>query len=153
MARLDQYAPRNVSMMQFTELHFRRTPECDYSAVKARAQEILESELDSTDPGETDKAFLIIHRSHPVEYTDGQVPAQTAILSADQPPQLEAYQQEIQQSWRCRHAEELLRDCKEAKLVTELMARLLPPQDRVSLFHGVLRAIIEETNPDALVFK
>jgi hypothetical protein len=34
-----------------------------------------------------------------------------------------------------------------------MMARLLPPQDRVSLFHGVLRAMIELANPDALVFK
>jgi hypothetical protein len=140
-------------MMQITELHFRRTSTCDYAAVKARAQEILESDLDALDPREADQAFLIVHKDHPVKYSDGRVPAQTAILATDQPPQLEAYRQDIQQSWRCRRAEELLRGCKEARLVTEMMARLLPPQDRVSLFHGVLRAMIEVTRPDALVFK
>ncbi len=139
--------------MQITELHFRRTPTCDYAAVKARAQEILESDLDSPDPREADKAFLIFHKAHPLKYSDGQVPAQTAILATDQPPQVEAYRQDIQQSWRCQRAEELLRGCKEARLVTEMMARLLPPQDRVSLFHGVLRAMIEVTSPEALVFK
>ena len=47
----------------------------------------------------------------------------------------------------------MLTGCKEARLVTEMMARLLPPEDRVSLFHGVLRAMIEVSAPDVLVFK
>jgi hypothetical protein len=139
--------------MQITELHFRQAPSCDYAAVKARAQEILESDLGSPDPHGADKAFLIVHKDHPVKYSDAEVPAQTAILAADQPPQLEAYRQDIQQSWRCPAAEELLRGCKAALLVTEMMARALPPRDRVSLFHGVLRATIDVAAPDALVFK
>jgi hypothetical protein len=141
-------------MIQITELHFHQTPTCDYSAVKARAQEILENDLDSPDPREADKAFLIIHKSHPVKYADGQVvPVQTAILAGDQPLELEAYRQDIQQSWFCRRAEELLRGCKGRWLVSELLAQLLPPQERLPLFHGVLRAMIEVTSPDALVFK
>jgi hypothetical protein len=139
--------------MQITELHFRRVPTCNFATVKARAQEILQSDLDSPDPSESDKPFLIFHKRHPVKYTDGEIPAQTAILSADQPPQLEAYRQDIQQSWRCPRAEELLSGCKATRLVTEMMARLLPPRDRLTLFHGVLRAMIEVTSPDVLVFK
>lgn len=140
--------------MQLTELHYRRKPTCDYAAVRVRAQEILASELDTSDPDDTDKPFLILHKLHPVTYSDGQrVPAGTAILATDEPPRLEAYTQEIQQSWRCRGAEELLRGCTATCLVTEMMARLLPPQVRVSLFHGVLRAMIELTAPEALVCK
>jgi hypothetical protein len=143
-------------MMQICELYYRRKPVFDYGAVKALAQEILESELDCPDcpdPTRADKAFLIFHKRHLVKYSDAQVPAQTAILATDRPPQLEAYRDAIQQSWRCREAEELLRGCQEARLVTEMMARGLPPQDRISLFHGVLRAMIEVSKPDALVFK
>src|SRR5262245_53178111 len=44
--------------MQIVELHYQHSPTCDYAAVKARAQEILESDLDSPDPREADKAFL-----------------------------------------------------------------------------------------------
>lgn len=139
--------------MKIAELHYRRSPTCDYAAVKAKAQQILESDLDSSDLPEAGKGFLIIHKQYPVKYSDGLVPAGTAILASDQPRQLQAYTQEIQQSWRCRQAEELLRDCREARLITEMLARLLPPQDRVKLFHGVLRAAIEVTAPDALVFK
>jgi hypothetical protein len=140
-------------MIQITELHFHRSPACDFAAVMTRAQEILESDLDSPDPREAHEAFLIFHKAYPVKYVEGKIPAQTAILATERSPQPEAYQQEIQQSWRCRRAEELLRGCKETRLVTEMMAQLLPPQDRIALFHGVLRAMIEVTNPDALVFK
>jgi Domain of unknown function (DUF4261) len=139
--------------MQIVELHFRGKAICDYMAVKSRAQKILESDLDCADPGVADKAFLLIHKNYPVKYEEGHVPAQTAILATDQPLNIEGYQQDIQQSWRCPGADELLRSCKETRLVTEMMARPLPPQVRLSLFHGVLRAMIEVTKPDALLFK
>jgi Domain of unknown function (DUF4261) len=140
--------------MQIVELHYHHSPTCDYAAVKARAQEILESDLDSPDPREADEAFLILHKQHTVEYSDGQqAPALTALLATSQPPQLEDYRQDIQQPWRCQGAEQLLRGSRETRLVTEMMARLLPPRERVSLFHGVLRAMTEVTAPDALVFK
>jgi hypothetical protein len=135
--------------MQITELHYRRQPTCDYAAIKARALEILESELDSTDVAEADKAFLIFHKQHTVEYTEGRLPAQTAILSADKPPNPDVYSPEVQQSWRCPGAADLLRSAVATCLVTEMMAQLLPPRERLSIYHGVLRAVIEVTAPDA----
>ena len=153
MGAWERAMPSTIPMMQIVELHFRRSPTCDHAAVKARAQEILESELDCSDLAGSDKPFLIVHKNHPVQFATGQVPAQTAIFASDKPPAVENYRHEIQQSWRCRAAEELLSGCHATLLVTEMMARLLPAQDRVSLFHGVLRAVIEATNPDALVFK
>lgn len=139
--------------MQMTELHYHRAPVCDYAKVKIRAQELLDSELDSPDPRTADKAFIFVHKAYPIKYKDGVAPAQTAVLATDKPPKIEAYRQEIQQSWRCREAEELLRECSSTRLVTEMMARTLPAYDRVKLFHGVLRAMIEATNPDVLVFR
>ena len=81
-------------MMQITELHFRSRPAGDYSAVKTRAQELLATELDSSDPREAAKAFLIVHENQLVEYADGKTPAETAIFGTDQPPQIESYQQD-----------------------------------------------------------
>ena len=140
-------------MMQMVELHYHQPPVCDYAAVKTRAQAILGSELESSDPREADKAFLIFHKEFPVTFTDAKVPAQTAILTTDRAPKLEAYQADIQQSWRCPQAADLLRECTASRLVTEMMSRPLPPQDRVWIFHGVLRALIELSSPTALVFK
>ena len=138
-------------MMQIVELHFRRTPTCDYAGVKSRAEEILQSELGCASTA--NKAVSMFHKGHPVKYKEGEVPAQTAILAADEPANFEGYREAIQQSWLCPNAEELLRACKEMRLVTEMMARFLSPGDRVLLFHVVLRAMIEVAELDALVFK
>jgi hypothetical protein len=140
-------------MMQIAELHFRQQPIYDFAAIKARSETILDNELDCSDPSQAAKAFIIFHKRFPVTYTDRRIPAQTAILVTDQPPQLEAYRQEIQQSWRCPGADELLRDSQQSILVTEMMSRHLTPHDRVRLFHGVLHATVELAKPDALVFK
>lgn len=139
--------------MQIVELHYQRCAKYDRSAVVARAQEILGAEIGSSASKEGSEALLIIHKDYPVEYSNGTIPAQTAILDTDRPTQLDAYQQDIQQSWRCPNAGELLGGCTNARLVTEMMARLLPAKDRLRLFHGVLRAMIEITSPNAMVFK
>lgn len=146
-------AAEDAFSMQLVEVHFRRSLVCDYMAIRARAQEILKSELDSPNPSEVDEGFLLFHKQHTVRYADGELPAQTAILATREILPLDKYRQDIQQSWRCRGPEELLRGSKETRLVTEMMARPLPPPDRLSLFHGVLQAVIEITAPDALVFK
>jgi hypothetical protein len=140
-------------MIQIVELHYRRKTACDYAAIRARAAEILNSDVGSSNNDEPDKPCMIIHFQHMVQYKDGEAPAQTWILGADRSPQLEDYRAAIQQSRRCPNAEELLRACQETKLVTEMMSHGLAPEDRVSTFHGVLRAMIDVTEPDALVFK
>jgi len=139
--------------LQLVELHFRQRPEPDFSAIRRRAESILGSELDVPKSGDAKNAFLFFHKSHPVTYADGKVPAQTAILAAHKPIDIDAYAEDIQQSWGCPDAASLLEDSAHTLLVTEMMARLLDPSDRVRLFHGVLQAVIEETIPDALVFK
>ena len=73
-------------MMQIVELHFRRTPTCDYAGVKSRAEEILQSELGCASTA--NKAVSMFHKGHPVKYKEGEVPAQTAILAADEPSKL-----------------------------------------------------------------
>jgi hypothetical protein len=139
--------------LQLVELLFRTAPQPDYRRITARTQELLGGDLHTPDPDGVDKAFLIFHLSHPIKYTDAEVPSQTALLASDQPVLLEGYAEDIQQSWSCPHAGELISGARHSLLVTEMMTRLLSPQDRVRLFHGVLQAAIEATSPAALVFK
>jgi Domain of unknown function (DUF4261) len=140
-------------MIQLTELLYSSRPTIDYAAVKERVQQILSSELDCSDPATASSAFLIFHKSHTIKYTEGEVPAQTAILRTDQPVRIEDYEAVLQQSWNCANAAELLLECRSACAVTEMMSRQLLPQDRAMIYHGVLQAMIELTNPHALVFK
>lgn len=139
--------------IQLVELHFRAHPICDYARIRARAEAILGTDVDGPDPSDAKEAFLLFYCQHRVSYKDAEVPAQTAILARHQRIETDCYAEDIQQSWGCPHAKQLLQGSEHTLLVTEMMARLLSPKDRLHLFHGALRAVIEETAPDALVFK
>lgn len=138
--------------LQLVELHFAQRPVCNFAAIKSRAEIILGEELGMPDR-QSDDVALFFHTEHCVTYSDGKIPAQTAILSAHKPIDLTAYSEDIQQSWRFRECEPVLRRSKHTLLVTEMMAQPLSPNDRVRLFHGVLQAIVEHSQPDVMVFK
>jgi hypothetical protein len=135
--------------IQLVELRFQSPPHLDYAGVKRRAEAILGNELDAPSPKDP---YVLFHKNY-VAYAGGNVPPQTAILAVDKPIELNAYTEDIQQSWLCPDAGSLLEDSGHTLLVTEWMARMLEPLDRVQLFHGVLQAVVEETRPVVMVFK
>jgi Domain of unknown function (DUF4261) len=139
--------------MQLVELHFSERPNCDDSAIKPRVEAILGENIDSSDSQNANEFFLFFHTQHSIQYDEGHVPAQTAIVARHETIDLNRYSHEIQQSWGFRNCESILGKSRHTLLVTELMARLLPTTERVRLFHGVLQAVIEITKPEALVFK
>jgi hypothetical protein len=137
--------------MQIVELHFAAPPALNLRTLHARAEAILGESLDSPGQDEAKQAFVLFHKSHPFAVKDGTLCPQTALWRADQPVNLEALQSLFEQSWRCREAAELLAPSRHTLLVTELMAQQLPPPERLRLFHGVLQAVVEQTQPLALV--
>lgn len=139
--------------MQIVELHFSVAPRCDYSAIKSRAEALLDEQVDAPDAYSANDAFLIFHKQHPVQLKDAVIAPQTALLRADRPIKIDGYADDIQQSWGFRDCASVLSTSNHTILVTEMMARVLPANDRVRLFHGVLQAVIELTHPIALVFK
>lgn len=139
--------------IQIVELHFSQAPRCDYWAVKKRAESILGEELDASDAKGANAVYLLTHKQHMVRYDEGEAPAQTAILAANATIDLKKYTDDIQQSWGFPDCEGVLSQSRHTLMVTEMMARRLAPGDRIGLFHAVLQAAIEVTQPDALVFK
>lgn len=139
--------------MQFVEMLYKRRPEIVPAAIRARAQQLLGHEIVVSGEGRGEKSVLFVHTEFPIEYKEGFLPAQTALLRAEKTPSAEEYRKELQQSWNCENAAELLAGATETVIVTEMMARLLPAPDRLKLFHGVLQSAVESTMPDALVFK
>ena len=137
--------------MQMVELLYRSPPQFDREAIRRRAAQLLGEVRDL--PGKPgDKALIFVHPAHVTHLKDGQMPAQTAILEATPGVTEERYAEELQQSWSCEDARELIAQAQHTHLVTELMARWQQPGDRARLFHGVLQATVEITLPDALVF-
>jgi len=142
--------PKDTSM-QMVELLYRAKPVCDYAAIKRRVQQLL-GNIETSDETDAEKAFLIFHRSYVASVGDMQIPAQTALLLTDRPAEPASYADELQQSWHCPDAAQLLEGLQGTLLVTEMMSRTIEPHDRAMLFHGVLQAVVEITGPEALVF-
>lgn len=139
--------------IQFVELHFRNPQKIDYLSIKNRAEKVLGDAMDSSDPKDGKDAFCLFHKKYTFKISDGVLMAATALLEGNEPIDMEKYSEDIQQSWGCKEASLLLKESQHTLLVTEMFTRFLSPGDRIRLFHGVLQAAIEETQPDALVFK
>ena len=138
--------------MQMAELHYTTLPSYDPAALAARAEELLESGIEALTPDSNSGTFLLTHNSLRVQLKDAAVSPQTAILSTDKETDPAAYAATIQQSWACNDAAARIESSKRSLLVTEMLARGLEPAERLRLFHGVLQAFVEITQPNAIVF-
>jgi hypothetical protein len=138
--------------MQMAELHYTSKPSYDAVTIAARAEELLHSGIESPKSDFASGTLLFFHKNLNVQYKDGAVPPQTAILATDITTDPAAYTDSIQQSWSCEDAADRIGASKCSCLVTEMMARGLEPAERIRLFHGVLQAVVEITKPHAIAF-
>lgn len=138
--------------IQLVELHFADSPVLDLPAIKTRAEAILGETLEIPE-SRSDDAFMLFHTTHAVQFKDGKIPPQTAILRSSEPVDLDRYKEDIEQSWGWRDCSGVLATSRHTLLVTEMMAQALEPALRVRLFHGVLQALTETTQPVAMVFR
>ena len=138
--------------MQMAELHYISGPSYDAAQIAARAEELLHSGIESPKSDSASGTLLFFHTKINVQYKDGAIPPQTAILATDKSTDPAAYADRIQQSWSCDDAADRIGTSKYSRLVTEMMARGLPPAERIRLFHGVLQAFVEITQPHAIAF-
>lgn len=139
--------------MQMAELHYTLPPSYDPVALAARAEELLESGIETLAPDSNSGTFLLIHKNHSVQLKEGAVSPQTAILSTDKETDPAEYAATIAQSWACNDAAARIESSQRTLLITEMMATGLEPAERIRLFHGVLQAFVEITQPNAIVFK
>lgn len=137
--------------LQCVEMMFEKPVSLDYRAIADQARHILASTINAK---ELDQGgVLLFHTDVLCQYAEGEAPVQTSIFATDRESSPESYADEVNQSWRCENAIELIAKAKRSVLVTEMMASLAAPNDRLRLFHGVLEAVIRVARPAALVFK
>jgi len=139
------------------ELHYTTPPSYDPAVIAARAEELLESDIETVTPDSGSGTFLLIHKKHNIQREEGVVSPQTAILSTDKQTDPATYAAIIAQSWACNDAAARIESSKRSLLITEMLAEgladSLEPAERIRLFHGVLQAFVEITQPNAIVFK
>lgn len=139
--------------MQMAELHYTTPPSYDPDSLAARAEELLVSGIETLTPDSSSGTFLLIHKNHSRQLEGVSVAPQTAILSSDKKTDPAQYAATVQQSWACNDAAARIESSKWSLLITEMLADGLAPAERIRLFHGVLQAFVEITQPNAIVFQ
>ena len=139
--------------MQMVELLYDCKPNLDFSAITSRVNELIDSGAFQPEGDEEPTQLHLFHQKHQIEFKDGKIPAQTALFSANKAPVPEEYGDEVQQSWACPDAQQIVNDARHSLMLTEFMSQGLEPKERLHLFHGTLQACIEKTNPIGMSFK
>jgi hypothetical protein len=97
-----------------------------------------------------DQSITIPHSSITLELEDGIMPLITALLAASPLDGVTKTLPDTSQTWDWVGVDTALAACNGSVLVSELLARLFPPQQRVAGFLSVLQVIIEATRPLAI---
>ncbi len=137
---------------QMVQIGYPSPPNFDAKAIAARAQELIGSDVELADVAEP---LMFFHMGHLVSYSDREnVPGQTVLLpgSAD-PADDGTFDEQLQQSWACDDAADRIARCADFPMLTEMLTRALEPADRLKLFHGVLQAVLEHSEPVALIYR
>ena len=134
--------------MLMAELLYEKKPDLDPSQLQQR----LQASLPRTKVKSTGGSLLAFHEGHLVQFRDGSVPAQTAIMVADR-PQLAQVDDALQQTWDWPEARGMVARSGHQVLVTELMARSLDAHTRLRLFQSVLVELVGLTPPLAVHMK
>lgn len=138
--------------IQVAELHFVSEPRLIAEAIAARSNELTHSDVGYSGRADDPREGLRFHHTRFVRPTpEGAEAPQTVVVSraADTNG---GYDEIVQQSWGCRDAAERLATTRHVCTVTEKTTSTLDPQMRLQLFHGVLQAIVESTEPHAIIF-
>lgn len=148
------------------ELKYRNKPELNREQLYAKMQtytgEIGQADAEDTEQpglavwesGESEEQELLhfFHLHYQVQYSDGELPAQTSLMETEHRA-AENYVTAIQQAWHWREAAEVLENCEYTLLLTDLMSAGLEPKDRLELITGALRAVLETAQCDAIYFR
>jgi Domain of unknown function (DUF4261) len=97
----------------------------------------------------TGRMFLL--EDFPVQFRDGSIPAQLALLPAGQKAQrTDATTQALQQSWAFPAAAQVHEECSQVLLLTNMMSSPLSHQVRRKIIANGLLALLETTRVDLI---
>lgn len=90
-----------------------------------------------------DKLILFTFKDHVVQYSDGQGPAQIAIMITDKKIDMEKLEMSFYQSWGWKSARSAVQKTAYTILVTDMMAAGLDYTIRLELFQKTLYSLLE----------
>ncbi|RTQ49186.1 DUF4261 domain-containing protein [Hymenobacter gummosus] len=151
--------PANASSEESVEnapqmLHVRFLFAQPISLDQARITAELRNEFARVDEADNEgNALLYFFPDYSVQYQDARVPAQGAVLLAEEPQfDPESVAAALTQSWHWPEAADVVQQCRYEFLVTDMMSRGLEHQQRVGYFQKFVVALIKATRPQAVHF-
>lgn len=113
-----------------------------------------EADMAVWEPNENTSEDLLhfFHLNYMVQYAENGMPAQTSLMEAEFRSAAD-YKTAIEQAWHWQEAEQTLQQCRHSLLLVDMMASGLDYKDRLTLFTGALRAVLETAPCDAIYFR
>lgn len=87
--------------------------------------------------------ILFAFKEYMVQYSDGQAPAQIAVMKTDKKVDMEKLEMSFYQSWGWQDAKKAVERAGYTILVTDMMASALDYETRLELFQKALYSIVE----------
>ena len=133
-------APRMAPDMWSFEALYANPPQLHGETLRAALAERL-GEVDLISDGDT---ILLALRDYTVDYSDKKgVPAEIAILRADQPLDANEYVDALEQTWDWPGKEAAIAQCRHCVLVSEFMGRGLEVEDRLEILQAIMHVMID----------
>ncbi|MFW5435768.1 DUF4261 domain-containing protein [Paenibacillus apiarius] len=123
------------------------------AAAEEPQQSLAVWEANGDNPEETGDVMLFFHMNLMVSYQDGEMPAQTCIMTSDTTVEAESFETALQQAWHWPEARAAVAGCGHSLLLTDFCARGLDYKERLQMISGALRALVETAPCEAIYFQ
>ena len=144
-------SPSDEAIASLTaELLYETLPQISFIQLQEKLSTTLPS-AQLTSKG-TDSVFLIAHRDHVFEYQGGQRVAGQTLITVGKPISLSEFNGALDQTWDWSEARNLVAKAKHRLIVTEWMAGMFNPANRVDMFFTVLSLVSEMAKPLCIHF-
>lgn len=127
-------------------LLFERRPILDADAILSRLQGIGRVDVFS----KSDEVIGLAHPDHLVAMADGTIPSVTNIVRWSKPITPGDFESALEQTYNWEQADEAVARGQYKLLVSDLFGSALPYKERYELVTGVLRAVVQATDPVAI---
>ena len=138
--------------MQVVHLLFDKSPDLDGLKIAQRASEILKLEVELP-PSERMSSINLHFLFRAEGESPNTIPTQAVVFATETRPSAnEIFEEIIEQSWSFDDAEEVAKSANYAYVINDFMGLMTEPAERLRRFHGLLQAVVEQSQPLALAF-
>jgi hypothetical protein len=136
----------NVPELLMARLLFTEKPSLDAATLAIALREVF-GQVDNSDG-----SLVYFFPEYPVTFSEGNVPAQLMVATAERPSGTDYLESALQQSWHWPEAAAVVAACEHEVSIIDFLTRTLEYPQRVELFQKALDCLIRVLAPEAIYF-